>query len=278
MPPSQYKKHSQLRQPLEATIGDKVVGLQDILPEGETESDILLSLTSIRNLFDYDSVYHRRGGEDHFHNDEFSQGMDLEDWFPILPSTYAGAPQSNLANHAFHVLANGTAGAGADPTTSLIAWVLPLSGISGGCMIETSCRAIANDEPAAFQGLVMSDGLLPGSDEFVAAGIFYGHESPNQPYVATYKGQLDDLTITAYPILHHIPGGRIHIRLFWSADNTWGVYFSADGWVYHTLGVAPISHTMTPTHYGFAYGITEDIRGVFTFEYFRNVLDSTIES
>lgn len=263
MPPD-YKKFSELEWTNEVTIGDYVAGFRDI----GFPPNVMMGVRGIRDLFDAHGLYHRFDNLTHADDDEFVNGPD-EFWFPISGSDYTDDAAFVSDNGALTLDLTGAL-TGSDPTTDLCALVKPISGEAGNCLIETACFGAGKETPAVFTGLCFSDGLDPETSNFAAAGIFYGHTSPSGPHVVTYEGTLDAMTITAVPIHGHIGPGPLFIRLDWSAEDTFTPYFSGTNWNYNTFGVNPITLSMDPTHYGLAFGWTDNSRGCYSWEYFRN--------
>lgn len=77
-------------------------------------------------------------------------------------------------------------------------------------------------------------------------------------------------TASSPNVTYELIGGPMYQRLRWSAANTFQSWYSCDGVGWHKLPTADLTHTITPTHIGFAVSTwTINTPCMASVEYFR---------
>jgi hypothetical protein len=143
---------------------------------------------------------------------------------------------------------------------------------SAPLVIETAVRVFSPHTSSALVGLLLTDGTTATANCIAATTIV---TTSNNNIVAARGGTLTDFQ---NPVLDQhansfsmmIPW--LHMRLTWSAANTFLGEWSPDGVTWSDFGLGTQAHTMTPTHMGVAVtntgGGTTTPR-IATFEYLR---------
>lgn len=233
-------------------------------PEGSPVTK-KLTLEQIRNLLDADGIYHRLDDTPHASDDEFDGVTMAPDWIQVLGTGYT-APQFTLGKSSLNMRRAGATGV--DTDSNLCAYLKTISGSAGSCTIETAVRALVKDTNNSMLGLTMANGTDPTTSKVVAVGLQF---TSSKTKLVTYTGTLDALTRNSLQLFDGMPNDRIFIRLNWSATNTFIPTFSPNGVVWDALELPSLSYTMTPTHFGIAYGWRTATEPIFSWEYFRKV-------
>ncbi len=138
------------------------------------------------------------------------------------------------------------------------AYVKPLSGIAIGDYIQTKTLVwggLSVDTVDSLGGLLFTDGTT------TAANAVWGGRNYNAsevPIMVTIHGTLTAMATVVLNSISATPPD-MHMRLTYSAANTFQYHVSLDGINFTQLG-SDVSKTMTPTHGGFGsstYGASE---------------------
>jgi len=197
-------------------------------------------------------------------DDEFDDGT-LTGWTRV---DAAGAESHLTWTETADVLSAAHTTTG-DPSAGMHALLKPL-GRGYPTTIQTAVRYWAQ-LGANYQmlGLLFTDGIIHGSGKQI---IYMPYQQAGSAYITlrpyanfTAEGQSPgNLNVGNQPALGH----AMHLKLVWSAANTFDMYSSpnAVNWLNHGQRV----YTMTPTHVGVLYSTWgTSTPGVGTYEYFR---------
>lgn len=152
----------------------------------------------------------------------------------------------------------------------LAARLYALTPSSAPVTIDTVMRLSAEQANNPMAGLVFANGT---SDSSNAVGIgFVLVASTLTVAINSFTGTLTNASAAGAAGSVSAGGqvGWIHLRLVWTAANTWAYAWSPDGISYTDLGASTFASTMTPTHFGvFVSSWSAAGPYVASFEYLR---------
>lgn len=192
------------------------------------------------------------------YDDEFDEAAKDSAWVEVLPSGSATWTQSN---GVMSVLGYGQ-------TASDVAVLAKPFPLLPPQVVETAIRMAGVRDDYTVVGLAFVDGVTVGSSMVMAAlrgtvtsGLFYAEQR---------SGTVTDATSNITQVALHMVGPWLHLRLKWTALNTFATEWSPDGVSWSALGTGSISLTFTPTHVGLCFSSWGSANSkVGTFEYLR---------
>lgn len=201
----------------------------------------------------------------HAGNDEFTGNALDTAWVTVNPGGTFTVAQGNGRLGMWVTGAAGGTG---------IAYVKPIT-ISQGGYVETHVNAVGYPQSSnnpLLAGLVLTDGTSTSSNH-----VFLGMYTPGGGSGGVFfcGGALNSFNGTPGGLSseHQLTGnsGGYYLRLIWQGANTWRCNVSLGGDLWHQLGIADVSKTITPTQMGFCvsdFGGTGP-GGMASFEYLR---------
>lgn len=202
-----------------------------------------------------------RGSTANALDDEFRDGAIDGSWTRVDDAGHSGYVTWTEAGDSLSLLL----GNSADAAAELHAY-LKADAMSIGDYIQ--CHIVGGGESSNFPiaGLIISNGTTYGAGKQAFFGYFMSAGAAYSLSRAEWSGfsTRDAFTDTASTYF----GEQLHIRLKYSAANTFEYYYSPDGISWILIGSRSI--TLTPSHVGIAgssYG--SSTKFVFSFDYFR---------
>lgn len=231
-------------------------------------ASIIRTTTSQGQLIPADSGLYRlyqRRSTDTVHADDREFNGD-EDGTSVTPS---GNVTWTEDGHALNVLYDSIASA------DIAGRLYPLTPTTYPVTIETAFQVHSKKQNYTMAGLVLADGLLTTSN-ITAAVTYFNGSTYGQAAHAGYSGTFAAVTSEfSQPSSDYVFGGsHIHLRLIWSAANTFKWQWSPNGldgtWL--DLDVTSWTETLTPAYFGPAvttYNASGTSKRSASFEYVR---------
>lgn len=192
------------------------------------------------------------GSADEGYDDEFDDGDIHEDWIAVdvsgkENSWYEPTGLKGLSGYF-------PSGKGAHKLAGLLR---SFTGLSAPFYIETAVKINAKQYVSAnfpSVGLIFADGVTVGSGNQVCALYIMGTWSSQKRNAVIWQRWTGYNTRETWGEIEEYPSlisDRVYLRFLYSAANTFRVYYSIDGVVWHDVSGA-LSYTITPTYIGIA--------------------------
>jgi len=192
------------------------------------------------------------------YDDEFDEDTIDAAWVEVLPSGAATWTQSNGVMSV----------AGYGQTSSDLAVLVKPFPVLPPQTVTTAVRMAGVRDNYTMVGLVFTDGTTTGSN--AVSAFLYGNVTTGLFYADQRSGTVTSMgsNVTSIPL--HMIGPWLHIRLKWTAINSFSTEWSPDGVSWTALGMSTISTTFTPTHAGLCFSTWGSANTkIGTYEYLR---------
>ena len=192
------------------------------------------------------------------YDDEFDEDTKGAAWVEVLPS---GAATWTQSNGIMSVLGYGQ-------TSADLAVLIKPFPVLPPQTVETAVRMAGERDAYTMVGLVLTDGTTTGSN--AVSAFLFGNATSGEYLADQRSGTLTSMGSNVTQLALHTIGPWLHIRLKWTAINSFSTEWSPDGVSWSALGMSTISTTFTPTHAGLCFSTWGSANTkIGTYEYFR---------